>query len=146
MNIYLACTVRGDRGALAATRALASLLERHGHTVLTKHLLDDDVESVESALSERDVFERDMRWLTAADLVVAEASGSSYGVGFEVGFVLGRAERTGQRVLLLVSAARRPLVSRLITGTAHEACTVYTYTDADDLLRFVDQYLAPVAT
>lgn len=146
MNIYLACTVRGDRGALAATRALAALLERHGHTVLTKHLLDDDVDAVESALTERDVFERDMRWLTAADLVVAEASGSSYGVGFEVGYVLGRAEGSGQRVLLLVSAARRPFVSRLITGTSHDACTLHTYTDADDLLRFVDQYLAPVAT
>lgn len=146
MNIYLACTVRGDRGALSATRALAALLERHGHTVLTKHLLEDDVDSVESALTERDVFERDMRWLTAADLVVAEASGSSYGVGFEVGYVLGRAQHSGQRVLLLVSAERRPFVSRLITGTSHDACTVHTYTDQDDLLRFVDQYLAPVTT
>lgn len=144
MNIYLACTVRGDRGALAATRALADLLERHGHTVLTKHLLDDDVESVESSLTERDVFERDMQWLTAADLVVAEASGSSYGVGFEVGYVLGSAARTGQRVLLLYSVARQPFVSRLITGNAHDACTTYGYTDAADLLRFVDGYLAPV--
>jgi nucleoside 2-deoxyribosyltransferase len=144
MNIYLACTVRGDRGALEATRALSTLLERHGHTVLTKHLLDDDVESVESALTERDVFERDMRWLAAADLVVAEASGSSYGVGFEVGYVLGRAGETGQRVLLLFSAARRTFVSRLITGTSHDRCTTYGYTDAADLLRFVDHYLAPV--
>lgn len=146
MNIYLACTVRGDRGALDTTRSLAQLLERHGHTVLTKHLLQDDVEAAESALTERDVFERDMQWLTAADLVVAEASGSSYGVGFEVGYVLGRAHRTGQRVLLLFSDARRPFVSRLITGASHDACTTYGYRDAADLLRFVDQYLAPVTT
>jgi nucleoside 2-deoxyribosyltransferase len=146
MNIYLACTVRGDRGALATTRALADLLERHGHTVLTRHLLDDNVESAEAALTEREVFARDMRWLTAADLVVAEASGSSYGVGFEVGYVLGRAERTGQRVLLLFNEARRPFVSRLITGTTHDACTTYGYADAADLLRFVDHYLAPVVS
>jgi nucleoside 2-deoxyribosyltransferase len=145
MNIYLACTVRGDRGALDATRALADRLERHGHTVLTRHLLDDDVESVESALSERDVFERDMRWLAAADLVVAEASGSSYGVGFEVGFVLARSERTNQRVLLLYDVARARSVSRLITGNTHPACTTYAYRDSADLLRFVDGYLAPVA-
>jgi nucleoside 2-deoxyribosyltransferase len=145
MNIYLACTVRGDRGALNATRALTGLLERHGHTVLTKHLLDDDVESVESTLSERDVFERDMRWLAAADLLVAEASGSSYGVGFEVGFVLARSERTRQRVLLLYNAARAQSVSRLIPGNTHEACTTYAYRDDADLLRFVDGYLAPVA-
>ena len=123
MNIYLACTVRGDRGGLEAARALADLLERHGHTVVTRHLLDDDVEAVESALTERDVFERDMKWLNASDLLVAEASGSSYGVGFEVGYVLGRAERSGQRVLVLYHAGRQPFVSRLIAGNAHEACT-----------------------
>ena len=144
MHIYLACTVRGDRSALEATRALATLLEGRGHTVLTKHLLDDDVDSMESSLTERDVFERDMRWLAAADLVVAEASGSSYGVGFEVGYVLGRSEQARQRVLVLFSESRRPFVSRLITGASHPACTTYGYRDAADLLRFVDVYLAPV--
>jgi nucleoside 2-deoxyribosyltransferase len=145
MNVYLACTVRGNRDGLEAARALADLLERHGHTVLTRHLLEDDVEAVESALTERDVFERDLKWLSASDLVVAEASGSSFGVGFEVGFVVGRADRTRQRVLLLYSASRQPFVSRLISGNAHEACTTYAYRDAADLLRFVDGYLAPVA-
>ena len=31
-------------------------------------------------------------------------------------------------------------------GTSHDACTTYGYRDAADLLRFVDQYLAPVTT
>ena len=91
MNIYLACTVRGDRGAVGAIRLLADLLEQLGHTVLTRHLLLDDVDAQEGQLSEREVFERDLRWLEAADVLIAEASGSSYGVGFEVGYVVGRA-------------------------------------------------------
>ena len=49
-------------------------------------------------------------------MLVAEASGSSYGVGFEVGYVLGRAQASGQRVVLLYDTARRDKVSRLITG------------------------------
>jgi nucleoside 2-deoxyribosyltransferase len=146
MKIYLACTVRGNRGGLASARTLAELLEARGHTVLTRHLLEDDVEAAESALTERDVFERDLEWLNSADLVVAEASGSSYGVGFEVGYVLGRAGRTGQRVLLLYDAARQPFVSRLISGNAHHACTTYAYRDSDDLLQFVSEYLEPVAS
>lgn len=145
MDIYLACTVRGDRGGLAAARVLADRLEAHGHTVLTRHLLADDVETVEAALTERDVFERDLRWLNAADLLIAEASGSSFGVGFEVGYVLGRAERTGQRVLLLYDVTRRAHVSRLIAGNAHSACTTYPYRDAADLMQFVSIYLAPGA-
>ena len=144
VNIYLACTVRGDRGAVGVARALADALERMGHTVLTRHLLDDGVETAESALSECEVFERDLRWLDSADLLVAEASGSSYGVGFEVGYVLGRSGATGQRVLLLYDSARRPMVSRLISGNTHPGCTTYPYRDAADLLRFVDTFLAPV--
>lgn len=144
MNIYLACTVRGDRGAVGVARALADALEAMGHTILTRHLLEDGVETAEALLTERAVFERDLEWLTAADILIAEASGSSYGVGFEVGYVLGRADVTGQRVLLLYDIARRGFVSRLISGNAHPNCTTYPYRDAEDLLRFVSTFLAPV--
>lgn len=141
MNIYLACTVRGDRGAIGAARSLADTLESMGHVVLTRHLLEDNVETAESVLTERAVFERDMEWLDAADLLIAEASGSSYGVGFEVGYVLGRSDVSDQRVLLLYDLARRPMVSRLIAGNVHPNCTTYPYRDADDLLRFIQTFL-----
>jgi nucleoside 2-deoxyribosyltransferase len=144
VNIYLACTVRGDRAAVVALRGVADLLEREGHSVLTRHLLGDDVDTAESALSERDVFERDMEWLRSADLLIAEASGSSYGVGFEVGYVLGRAEQSAQRVLLLYDAARRDRVSRLIAGNAHPCCTTYAYESPADLQRLVQSFLTPV--
>jgi nucleoside 2-deoxyribosyltransferase len=142
VQIYLACTVRGDRSAVRITRLIADLLEQLGHTVLTRHLLLDDVDAQEGRVSEREVFARDLRWLDAADVLIAEASGSSYGVGFEVGYVIGRASQTAQRVLLLYEAARRPLVSRLIAGNTHPACTTYPYRDGEDLLQFVRVFLA----
>jgi len=81
-----------------------------GHVVLTAHLLEDNVETAESSLTEREVFERDMRWLNDADLLIAEASGSSYGVGFEVGYVLGRSDVTDQRATAAaVTELRRKL-------------------------------------
>jgi len=144
MHIYLACTVRGDRGGVAAARTLADAIEAMGHTVLTRHLLADDPDADESRLTERAVYERDIRWLESSDVLIAEASGSSYGVGFEVGYVLGRSAQTHQRVLLLYDAARRDQVSRLIAGNTHPACTAYPYRNAEDLLRFVQVFLAPV--
>ena len=138
MRIYLACTVRGDRGGVAAGRVIHDALVRHGHEVLTAHLLDDNVESAEGQLSERDIFERDLRWLAACDVIVAEASGSSYGVGFEVGYVLGRSHETGQRAVLLYDATRAGAVSRLIVGNAHERCVTYGYQSLDDLAAFLD--------
>jgi hypothetical protein len=145
MQIYLAVTVRGDRGALAAARAVADTIERMGHSVLTRHLLEDGADHAEARITERDVFERDMEWLTAADVLIAEASGSSYGVGFEVGYVLGRSETDGgrarPRVLLLYDASRRSVVSRLIVGNTHPACLTRHYRDADDLRGIVERFL-----
>lgn len=141
MRIYLACTVRGDRGAIDALRTLAASLEAAGHTVLTKHLLDDNVETAESSLTEAAVYARDIEWLESCDLLIAEASGSSFGVGFEVGYLLGRSDRTGQRVVLLYRADRERQVSRLIVGNAHPRCAVQKYENPEDLVLRVSQSL-----
>jgi nucleoside 2-deoxyribosyltransferase len=142
LQIYLACTVRGDRGAVAGLRALVASLEREGHNVLTKHLLDDNVEGAESALTERAVYERDIAWLEACDILIADGSGSSFGVGFEVGYVLGRSDRTDQRAVLLYRADRRDQISRLIVGNAHPRCETLSYEDGSDLPRLVGATLA----
>lgn len=137
MQIYLACTVRGDRGAIAGLRSLVASLEDAGHTILTKHLLEDNVETAESALTEREVYERDIEWLKACDILIADASGSSFGVGFEVGYVLGRSDRTDQRVVLLYLADRRDQISRLIAGNAHPRCRVVAYETGAELATTV---------
>jgi hypothetical protein len=59
-----------------------------------------------------------------------------------VGYVAGRAAATGQRVLVLYRADLRARVSRLVSGNTHPACTTYPYRGADDLLRFVEVFLA----
>jgi nucleoside 2-deoxyribosyltransferase len=141
MRIYLACTVRGERGGVLAGRAICQRLQRLGHEVLTTHLLADDVDRAESALTEEQVYRRDLDWLTRCDVLIAEASGSSYGVGFEVGFLIGRARETKQRVLLVYDAARRHAVSRLITGNCDDACTTFAYSSLDELSAFIDRQL-----
>jgi 2'-deoxynucleoside 5'-phosphate N-hydrolase len=142
MKVYLACTVRGDRGGVAAARAVADRLHSLGHEVLTTHLLNDRADAEEAQLTEQAVYRRDIEWLASCDLLVAEASGSTYGVGFEVGFVLGRAAQTGQRVVLLYDRARRSAISRLITGNCDGACTTIEYGSIDELTVSVSRIMA----
>ncbi len=142
MRIYLACTVRGDRRGVDAGRAMAAFLQQRGHDVLTTHLLAEDVEAAEATLTEAAVFRRDVEWLSSCDLLVAEASGSSYGVGFEVGYVLGRASSTGQRVILVYDRARQAAISRLIVGNCDRACATFGYSSIEELLGFLDRALS----
>ncbi|MBI2836038.1 MAG: nucleoside 2-deoxyribosyltransferase [Acidobacteria bacterium] len=143
MRIYLACTVRGDRGAVEAARRIGDRLRHHGHDLITAHLLEDDVDHSEARLTERVVYDRDIEWLAACDALVAEASGSSFGVGFEVGYVVARARHTGQRVYLLFDAERRHRVSRLILGNADPCCTTCAYRSLDDITAFIDRHFSP---
>ena len=143
MRVYLACTVRGNRAALDTARRLAQLIEALGHTVLTSHLLDDAVDQTESLIADAAVFERDLEWLEQAEVLVAEASGSSYGVGFEVGYTLARAPASGQRVLVLYDEARRSSISRMIAGNTSPYCRVLGYRTADEVDDFLRRHLPP---
>lgn len=142
MRVYLACTVRGSRGALDTARHIRRVLESLGHVVLTSHLLEDDVEAAESILADAAIFERDLEWLDASDIVVAEASGSSFGVGFEVGYALARAPETGRRVVLLYDEARRGAISRMIPGNTSPYCRVLGYRSPDEVERFLREQLS----
>jgi nucleoside 2-deoxyribosyltransferase len=137
MRVYLACTVRGSRLAIDTARHIRDVLESLGHTVLTGHLLEDDVDLAESALADGAIFERDVEWLEQADVLVAEASGSSFGVGFEVGYTLARAPETGKRVLLLYDASRRDAISRMIAGNTSPYCRVLGYRSAGEIDAFL---------
>jgi nucleoside 2-deoxyribosyltransferase len=142
MRIYLACTVRGDRTGVEAARLAARFLVERGHDVLTTHLLDDDVDRTEAASTSEGVFERDVRWLDACDVLVAEASGSTFGVGFEVGYITGRAPHTGQRVVVLYDAARRDAISRLIPGNTAPGCRTFAYDSSEDIESILAAALA----
>jgi hypothetical protein len=137
VRVYLACTVRGDRRGLAAAREVAARLRTLGHDVLTGHLLSDGVEGEEAALSEHEVYERDRRWLDQCDVLVAESSGSTYGVGFEVGYITGRAPQSGQRAIVLFDESRRSAISRLVSGYRSAHGVAFAYRSAQEAASFV---------
>ena len=43
----------------------------------------------ESALSDKQIHDRDMKWLLESDLIVAEVTNPSLGVGYEIGRAIG---------------------------------------------------------
>src|SRR5580700_4035212 len=98
MKIYFGFTVAGGRSGIEAARKIVVLLERLGHEVLMRRLVEDDARAADRRISAQDVYRRDMAWLQQCDLFIAEVSGSSFGLGFETGYLLGA---TNKRVILL---------------------------------------------
>lgn len=134
MQIYFATTVLGDRSHVEGARRLVEELQRLGHVVLTAHLFEDNAFASDSRLHAREVFERDLAWLHAADAVLVEASGSSFGIGFETGYTLGALEVP---LYLLYRADRSDRISRMALGLRHERATLVPYGTLDEVLAFV---------
>ena len=98
MTIYFGFTVAGDRSGLEVARTIVRVLKELGHEVLTRHLIDDNASEADRRISAQEVYHRDMAWLEESQMFIAEASGSSFGLGFEAGYTLGSTEK---RVALL---------------------------------------------
>ncbi|MDR3678274.1 MAG: nucleoside 2-deoxyribosyltransferase, partial [Acidobacteriota bacterium] len=88
MKIYFGFTVAGDRSTVQTARSIVQWLEELGHQVLTRHLVDDDARAADRLLGPQAVYERDMAWLQECDLFIGEVSGSSFGLGYEAGYLL----------------------------------------------------------
>jgi 2'-deoxynucleoside 5'-phosphate N-hydrolase len=134
MKIYFGFTVAGERSGLEAARRIVHLLEKLGHQVLTRHLVDDDAWETDRRISAREVYQRDMAWLQECDIFVAEVSGSSFGLGFEAGYILGS---TPKRVVLLYRQDLEEKLSLLIRGNSHVNCTLVPYKSAQEVDAFI---------
>jgi hypothetical protein len=130
MKIYFGFTVAGDRSAIDVARHLVGLLEAMGHEVLTRHLVSDGAGAMDRSIPAQAVYERDMRWLGQCDVFIAEVSGSSFGLGYETGFILGSSEK---KAILFYRREAEARISLLITGNTHPHCRLIPYRAAEEI-------------
>jgi hypothetical protein len=84
LTIYFAGAISGGRGDVAHYRQIISALEADGHRVLAGAVAAEDVGADGERLESQAIFERDLGWLADADVLVAEVSMPSTGVGYEI--------------------------------------------------------------
>jgi len=139
MKIYFGFTVAGDRSAIVAARKIVGLLLEMGHEVLTRHLVEDNAWDQDRTLTPKEVYLRDMTWLDHCDVFIAEVSGSSFGVGFEAGYLLGA---TSKKVVLFYRREAEAKISLLITGITHPNCTLLPYSDFSEVALWIEKNLS----
>jgi 2'-deoxynucleoside 5'-phosphate N-hydrolase len=130
MKIYFGFTVAGDRSSVVAARRIVELVDQMGHEVLTRHLIEDNAWEADRLITPKEVYLRDMKWLEQCDLFMAEVSGSSFGLGFETGYLLGA---TAKKVVLFYRRDVETKISLLITGITHPNCRLAPYSDLSEV-------------
>ena len=122
---------------------MVQCLEDLGHEVLTRHLVSEDARAADRSLGPQAVYQRDMAWLRQCDLFIAEVSGSSFGLGFEAGYLLGA---TQNKVILFYNLIVKDKISFLITGNTHPNCTLVPYSSLTEVEAFIKTHVGPAKT
>ena len=139
MDIFFSGSIRGGRDDAALYREVIDMLGAYGD-VLTEHVGAEDVEAKEAAvgLSDEDIYQQDVAWLRQADVVVAEVTTPSLGVGYE----LGRAVARGTPVLCLYRPSGDHELSAMVRG--NDDVTVEEYAEPAELepvlAKFFDRH------
>ena len=135
MNIYFACSITGGREFEPVFQAMVKAMLADGHIVPTARLADTDVRELETIVSPEDVYARDVAWIRSADVLVAEISTPSHGVGYEIGLALG----LGKPVLACHRRDRK--ISKMISGNPDPNLTVRQYETMDEAVQVVRSFL-----
>jgi 2'-deoxynucleoside 5'-phosphate N-hydrolase len=136
MNIYFACSITGGREFETIYQQLVAALLADGHEIPTSHLVESEVAVRERLLTPQDVYERDVNWIRECDVLIAEVSVPSHGVGYEIGYAL----QIGKPVLCIHQEDRK--VSKMITGNSDQALKVVSYRTVEEAISKLKDFLA----
>ncbi len=137
MKIYFACSISGGRKDEIAYQYMVQVLIGMGIDVPTAHIAETGIEEVDAREEPRDIYERDVNWIRESDLLVAEVSTPSHGVGYEIGYALD----LDKPVLCLYQ--KGVVVSKMITGNPHPLLTMMEYQDMTHAEEILRTYLKP---
>ena len=127
MKVYFAGSIRGGRqDAELYRKVIAALKEKH--QVLTEHVGDLSLSTVEDK-GDKAIYEQDTTWLRECDVVVAECTQVSLGVGYELAY----AEAHGKEVHIFYRTQETQL-SAILSG--NERFHIHRYADENEILAW----------
>jgi len=132
MKIYFAGSIRAGRKDAALYTEMIAFLRTFGK-VMTEHVGDVALtEKGDDGPSDRHIHDRDMAWLQSCDLVVAEVTNPSLGVGYELAW----AAAWHKPALCLFRNDTQRTLSAMVAGCpALETATYSRLEEAKQLMR-----------
>lgn len=138
MNIYFSCSITGGREDQDIYQKIVDHLVAAGHEIPTAHLSKAEIMEDERVISPSDVYKRDVNWVNQCDLVIAEVSTPSHGVGYEIALALLHEKP------VFCCYKKGKTVSKMILGNSMSNISIYAYGTEEDLFKEIDQYLNSV--
>lgn len=138
LKIYFAGSIRGGRDDAGIYQQIIEMLKNYGK-VLTEHIGQKQLTSSgEAEKTDKYIYTRDVDWIRECDIVVAEVTNPSLGVGYELGF----AESLNKKIFCLHRSIEGKKLSAMVSGNSN--FKVFEYVSIDDLPAILKQIFAEV--
>lgn len=120
-KVYFACAVRAG-GDTSNYLALLDAIKEAGGEILSEIFVNDAIQFGGSPLPEATIYQRDVAMIQEADVVIAEVTNPSLGVGYELGY----AEKLHKPILCVFNADSKRKLSAMILGNPSNQVVEYT--------------------
>tara|TARA_B100000575_G_scaffold251736_1_gene219294 strand:- start:1016 stop:1435 length:420 start_codon:yes stop_codon:yes gene_type:complete len=135
MKIYFAGSIRGGREEEDTYLKLIEHLGTYGQ-VLTEHVGKKGIDISEEKNSNEFIYERDIDWLKSCNVMVADVTVPSLGVGYEIAY----AESINIPILCLFNTNQKKPLSAMILGNQRLEC--FNYTNLNEAIAAMDQFFS----
>ena len=133
-KVYFAGSIRGGRMDAALYHRIIEYMQ-HTDTVLTEHVGSTKLNLVEQGRSKDAlIYDRDTAWLRECDVVIAECTCPSLGVGYELAY----AEKLGKPCHIFYDKSKTQL-SAMLTGDPY--FQIHPYESEEEIFSTLDSIL-----
>lgn len=135
MIIYCAGPMRGNTTYHENYSEIVRIVESLGHTALSEK---SSKFSSTVLLSDKQIYTRDVKWIDGSKIMIAEVSGPSLGVGFEISYALF----VKKIPVLAVYHSNAGQISSMISGCPNPLLQLRKFSDIDDLTSTIKKFIA----
>ncbi len=108
-KIYFAGSIKGGSEKQKDYFELINYLKNYAE-VLTEHIWNEDLSNQENP--DQYIYLRDIKWIDECDIIIAEVSIPSLGVGYEIGY----AESLNKQIICLYDESSEKELSYMLSG------------------------------
>ena len=137
MKIYISGSIYGGTEKIETYKILIKELEKYGE-VVDKQIADINTIANEDYQNDEDIYKDLEQKLEEADVLFAEVSIPSLGVGYELGF----ADKLGKPIIAIYDSTYTPKVSTMIRG--NKRIKLIPYKDVSEITDNLDNLIGGI--
>lgn len=128
MNIYFSGSIYGGRQKLETYKKLIKELKKYGE-VLNPEVADDTILEDEKKTSDKEIVETLLKKINIADIIFAEITVSSLGVGYEIGY----ADKINKKIICIYDKTITSKITTMLRG--NDRLKIIPYTNIDEIIN-----------